>query len=101
MNPERQAVHEYLHHLKNRAQGQRLMAEEGRPGGREKEILDELNEVSRLLDEAYRPILAALGLAALAGERMPASIARILDAPPTDPDQELQADLDEIFAEAE
>ena len=57
---ERQATQEYLRHLINRAQGQELMAKNGSPGGREEELVQELNQLSGLLHKAYCHVLAAL-----------------------------------------
>ena len=60
MNDERQATQEYLRHLINRAQGQEIMAANGSPGGREEELVRELNQLSGLIHRAYCHVLAAL-----------------------------------------
>lgn len=54
----KEATHEYLAHLKNRAQAQLLLA----PSGKEdiEPIIEELNDLSNRIHAAYVPLFEAM-----------------------------------------
>lgn len=68
MNEQKQSTHEYLHHLKDRAQGQQIMAEAGTGGDRTEEIIEELGELSGIISKAYSHALAAIAARLQRGE---------------------------------